>query len=40
MGYIEIIEITNDGVTVTDLADISESVQQELWNAIKIGDVK
>jgi hypothetical protein len=40
MGYIEIIELTSDGVTVTDLSDISDKVQQELWSALKKGDIK
>jgi hypothetical protein len=40
MGYIEIVELKSDGVTVTDLSEISDSLRQELWNALKVGDVK
>jgi hypothetical protein len=40
MGYIEIISLTPEGVDVQDLSEVSDSVRQELWNALKKGDVK
>lgn len=40
MGYIEIIDIDENGVSVTDLSEVSDSVRQELWTALKKGDVK
>ena len=40
MGYIEIVELTSDGVTVTDLSNISDKLEQELWSALKKGDIK
>jgi hypothetical protein len=40
MGYIEIVDIDENGVSVTDLSEVSDSVRQELWNALKKGDVK
>jgi hypothetical protein len=40
MGYIEIVDMDENGVSVTDLSEVSDSVRQELWNALKKGDVK
>jgi hypothetical protein len=40
MGYIEIVDIDENGVSVTDLSEVSDSVRQQLWNALKKGDVK
>lgn len=40
MGYIEIIDIDENGVSVTDLSDLSDSVRQEIWTALKKGEVK
>jgi hypothetical protein len=39
-GSIEIAALTYDGVTVTDLSDISDKIEQELWSALKRGDIK
>jgi hypothetical protein len=40
MGYIEIVTLQDDGVLVQDLSEVSASVEQELWTALKKGDVK
>ena len=40
MGYIEIIEINESGVTNTPLDKISKDIEQELWSALKKGDIK
>jgi hypothetical protein len=40
MGYIEIISLTPEGVDVQDLSEVSASVEQELWTALKKGDIK
>ncbi len=40
MGYIEIISLTPEGVDVQDLSEVSASVEQELWTALKKGNVK
>ena len=34
MGFIEIIELNNDGVSVTDLSEASDSLRDELWLAL------
>ena len=34
MGYIEIIDMDENGVTVTDLSEVSAKVQDELWLAL------
>jgi hypothetical protein len=35
MGYIEIVDIDNDGVSVTDLSEASDIVRLELWLALQ-----
>lgn len=40
MGYVELIEIDMDGVTATDLSDLSDKVRNDLWIAIIRGDYK
>jgi hypothetical protein len=35
MGYIEIIDIDNEGVSVTDLSEASDMVRLELWLALQ-----
>jgi hypothetical protein len=40
MGYIEIITLDENGVLVQDLSEVSDRVQQELWTALKKGEVK
>jgi hypothetical protein len=40
MGYIEIVEMDEYGVSVTDLSEVSDRVQQELWTALIKGEVK
>jgi len=35
MGFIEIIDIDNDGVSVTDLSEASDIVRLELWLALQ-----
>ena len=35
MGYIEIIDIDNEGVSVTDLSETSDMVRLELWLALQ-----
>ena len=34
MGYIEIIDIDENGVSVTDLSEASDSLRDELWLAL------
>lgn len=34
MGYIEIIDIDENGVSVTDLSEVSDRVRDELWLAL------
>jgi hypothetical protein len=34
MGYIEIIDMDKNGVTVTDLSEVSDKVRDELWLAL------
>jgi hypothetical protein len=38
MGYIDIVELTNDGVTTTPLGKVSRDIEQELWSALKTGN--
>ena len=40
MGFIEIIEIDNDGVSVTDLSEASDSLRDELWLALTKENMK
>lgn len=40
MGYIEIVEMDEYGVSATDLSDLSDSVRQEIWIALIKGEVK
>lgn len=40
MGYVEIVEMDEYGVSVTDLSDLSDKVRQEIWTALKKGEVK
>ena len=40
MGYIEIVEIDNDGVSVTDLSEASDSLRDELWLALTRENMK
>ena len=35
MGYIEIVDIDNEGVSVTDLSEASGMVRLELWLALQ-----
>jgi hypothetical protein len=35
MGYIEIVDIDNDGVSVTDMSEASDMVRLELWLALQ-----
>ena len=35
MGFIEIIDIDNNGVSVTDLSEASDIVRLELWLALQ-----
>jgi hypothetical protein len=35
MGFIEIVDIDNDGVSVTDLSEASDIVRLELWLALQ-----
>jgi hypothetical protein len=35
MGYIEIVDIDNDGVSVTDLSEASDIVRLEMWLALQ-----
>jgi hypothetical protein len=35
MGYIEIVDIDNEGVSVTDLSEASDMVRLELWLALQ-----
>lgn len=34
MGYIEIIDMDENGVSVTDLSEVSDKVRDELWLAL------
>ena len=34
MGFIEIIDIDENGVSVTDLSEVSDKVRDELWLAL------
>jgi hypothetical protein len=40
MGFIEIVEINNDGVSVTDLSEASDSLRDELWLALTKENMK
>ena len=40
MGFIEIIELNNDGVSVTDLSEASDSLRDELWLALTKENMK
>jgi hypothetical protein len=35
MGFIEIVDVDNDGVSVTDLSEASDIVRLELWLALQ-----
>jgi hypothetical protein len=35
MGYIEIVDIDENGVSVTDLSEVSDIVRLELWLALQ-----
>lgn len=35
MGYIEIVDIDNSGVSVTDMSEASDIVRLELWLALQ-----
>jgi hypothetical protein len=34
MGYIEIVDMDENGVSVTDLSEVSDKVRDELWLAL------
>jgi hypothetical protein len=40
MGYIEIVEIDNEGVSVIDLSQASDSLRDELWLALTKENMK
>ncbi len=40
MGFIEIVDIDNDGVSVTDLSEASDSLRDELWLALTKENMK
>jgi hypothetical protein len=35
MGYVEIVDIDENGVSVTDLSEVSDIVRLELWLALQ-----
>ena len=40
MGFIEIIELDENGVSVTDLSEASDSLRDELWLALTKENMK
>lgn len=40
MGFIEIIDIDENGVSVTDLSEASDSLRDELWLALTKENMK
>jgi hypothetical protein len=40
MGFIEIIDINENGVSVTDLSEASDSLRDELWLALTKENMK